>query len=578
MFADKLKYTFAFLVFIFSHIVLTAQNKSTFDSLSKELINSKESVEKIDILLALSAESIGNNSEQAAKYAEEAYQIANSQNYNKEAVKSLLQMGMSFIRTNNYGRAFESAEKAIELASYKNMNGDIAQAKALMAIVYYELGDYEKSAKYDFENLKYYEEVNDLKQIGIVLGNIGIDFCKQNNYQKGLEYLQKSFDIAMKNNDLHGVAYQYNNIASVYTEYYNDFRMALVYYNEALKINSKLGDKRQEGIYLMNIGNCYSKLLENDSALMYYQQANTIFKEISNSNLYAECQILLGEYYLSNNSLSQSLPAADTAFKISEQNDNIVNIKAVAGLLHRIYLSKKDTIRAYHYAMIENQAKDTLVEMQNQQEVYKLEFQYNLEKNDKVKQIARQKKEEFMLIIILSLVSGLIIVILLFSRHRIKTKNVALKNEAMEKELQFKNKELTINLLSLIKKNEMLSDISNKLTEIGRGAKREETKDAIARIAREIRKSSDDKMLKEFSLRFQEVHVGFYDNLLKQFPDLSANELKLCALLRLNMSSKDISEITGQRIQTIDHARYRLRKKLSISNSDINLVAYLAKF
>jgi DNA-binding CsgD family transcriptional regulator len=311
---------------------------------------------------------------------------------------------------------------------------------------------------------------------------------------------------------------------------------------------------------------------------MYYQQANTIFKEISNSNLYAECQILLGEYYLSNNSLSQSLPAADTAFKISEQNDNIVNIKAVAGLLHRIYLSKKDTIRAYHYAMIENQAKDTLVEMQNQQEVYKLEFQYNLEKNDKVKQIARQKKEEFMLIIILSLVSGLIIVILLFSRHRIKTKNVALKNEAMEKELQFKNKELTINLLSLIKKNEMLSDISNKLTEIGRGAKREETKDAIARIAREIRKSSDDKMLKEFSLRFQEVHVGFYDNLLKQFPDLSANELKLCALLRLNMSSKDISEITGQRIQTIDHARYRLRKKLSISNSDINLVAYLAKF
>jgi DNA-binding CsgD family transcriptional regulator len=121
----------------------------------------------------------------------------------------------------------------------------------------------------------------------------------------------------------------------------------------------------------------------------------------------------------------------------------------------------------------------------------------------------------------------------------------------------------------------MLSDISKKLVEIGKGAKKEETKEAITKINRELRNSADDKMLKEFTLRFQEVHKDFYESLLLKFPELTPNELKLCAFLRLNMSTKEISELTGQRILTIDHARYRLRKKLGISNSEVNLIAFL---
>jgi DNA-binding CsgD family transcriptional regulator len=62
-----------------------------------------------------------------------------------------------------------------------------------------------------------------------------------------------------------------------------------------------------------------------------------------------------------------------------------------------------------------------------------------------------------------------------------------------------------------------------------------------------------------------------------KYPDLTQSELKLCAFLRLNMSTKEISELTGQRILTIDHARYRLRKKLGISNSEINLVTFLSQ-
>jgi len=556
---------------------LLSQNTKAFDSLSKALIFAKDPQLKVNTLLALSREVTGSRPEEGINYARNAYEISINNNLPKQKALSLIQLGNSYVRVNNYQKAIESAEKAIELASELDLPTEVARAKGIMALIYYELGDYENSAKIDFENLKYFEQVDDQKEIGMVLGNIGIDFISQNNYQKGLEYLKKSFDIAVKNNDYHGMAYQYNNIAGVYTEYYKDNRIALGYYKEALNINRKLADNQQQAIYLMNIGNCYSSLKENDSVLPYYLEANTLFRKLNNQYLVAECQTLIGEYYLKTNNIPLSLRYADTAYEISMKYNYKEKIEDVAGLLHRIHLSRGDTITAYKFAMIENEAKDSLIIQQNQKEVYKLEFQYNYEKNDKIKQIARHKKETLMIIIILSLVSGLVIMILMFSRHRIKSKNVLLQKESIEKELEFKNKELTINLISLIKKNEMLSDISNKMVQIGKDAKKDETKEAINRISRELRNTADDKMLKEFSLRFQEIHSGFYEALLQKFPDLSQNELKLCAFLRLNMSTKEISELTGQRVLTVDHARYRLRKKLGISNSEINLVTFLSQ-
>ena len=188
------------------------------------------------------------------------------------------------------------------------------------------------------------------------------------------------------------------------------------------------------------------------------------------------------------------------------------------------------------------------------------------------------------MIIIFGLIAGLVILGLIFSKHRLKTKLVVLENEKVvlekekiESELDIKDRELTVNLISLIKKNEMLSDISAKLMQLERKANGIEAKESIALISQELRNSTNDKMLNEFSRRFQEVHAGFYEKLLKDYPDLTQNELKLCAFLRLNMSTKDIAELTGQQLLSIDKARYRLRKKLALSNLETNLVTFLSQ-
>ena len=81
----------------------------------------------------------------------------------------------------------------------------------------------------------------------------------------------------------------------------------------------------------------------------------------------------------------------------------------------------------------------------------------------------------------------------------------------------------------------------------------------------------------DFELRFQEVHVGFYKNLSEEFPALSPKELRLCAFLRLNMTSKEIAEITFQSLGSLKTSRHRIRKKLDLARED-SLITFLTKY
>jgi DNA-binding CsgD family transcriptional regulator len=123
----------------------------------------------------------------------------------------------------------------------------------------------------------------------------------------------------------------------------------------------------------------------------------------------------------------------------------------------------------------------------------------------------------------------------------------------------------------------MLSEITKKIIRIKKESEHDETKSALKKVINELQKSTDDEILKEFSLRFKEVHKDFYDHLLLKYPGLTPSELKLCAFLRLNMTTKEIAELTGQQINTLENARYRLRQKLGITSSDISLVTFLSQ-
>ena len=89
-----------------------------------------------------------------------------------------------------------------------------------------------------------------------------------------------------------------------------------------------------------------------------------------------------------------------------------------------------------------------------------------------------------------------------------------------------------------------------------------------------LKSGRESNFLDEFEMRFKGVYESFYQKLSKQAPDLTPNDLRICAFIRLNISSKDIARLTGKTLGTIDNNKTVIRKKLNLS-SDNNLQKYL---
>jgi DNA-binding CsgD family transcriptional regulator len=152
---------------------------------------------------------------------------------------------------------------------------------------------------------------------------------------------------------------------------------------------------------------------------------------------------------------------------------------------------------------------------------------------------------------------------------------IQLKNEKLESEISFKNAELASTAMNLVQKKEFLLKIKDELNKINKSGRESIESADLKKLLKEL---SEEKNLNDewehFSMHFNKVHSDFLLKLKAQFPDLTANELKLCAYLRMNLSSKEIAQLMSISTRGVEIGRYRLRKKLQIP-SDINLFRFL---
>jgi PAS domain S-box-containing protein len=149
-------------------------------------------------------------------------------------------------------------------------------------------------------------------------------------------------------------------------------------------------------------------------------------------------------------------------------------------------------------------------------------------------------------------------------------------NQTHHEMVKIKKRELASNALRLVQMKEMNNHLIEELYQI-REYTNEKGQSIIRSLINRFNLDTGDNLWNEFEMHFSNVNELFYKKLQSEFPDLTPNEKKLCALLRLNLSSKDIASITSQNPQSIDVARYRLRKKLNLTG-DENLVDFLMRF
>ena len=551
-----------------------AQNVQKIDSLELSLTYSK--TDSVETLLMLTKELKKNNPDKALEYAQLALTISKRESYLQKEINSMILLAEIYWGMTEFKPAMEIATEANILSKENGMVREQALALRLIGRIYVDLGNYDKASEYFFSSLKLFEEIQDKAGIAKALSSIGYVYFDQQNYDKALEYYFKSLNIAKEIKDQDGIARGLNNLAATYGSR-KEFNKVRKYIEEAIVINQKLGNKLWVGINYMNLGLTSEELGNPEKAKKYFDKALSIFLELNNAMWQSKCYLNMATYDLNRKDFDIALRNTQTALELGQQFQMKRVVFESYNLLRNINLAKGDTISAYNYSVMESAIKDSLDVEKNKILISKLELQYEFEKKEQEALIQQQKIDFYTIISFIILSFILIIIFLLWARQRVKAKNSLLEKKALEEKLEFKNKEFTLHVMSLMKKNEIISNIIDKLIKIEKEAVKDDTKNSIRRIAADLQKSTDSEIWDEFELRFSQVHGDFYEKLLKQFPNLTPSEQKLCAFLRLNLTTKEISELTGQSISTLEIARYRLRKKLNISNSKINLVTFLSK-
>jgi ligand-binding sensor domain-containing protein/DNA-binding CsgD family transcriptional regulator len=152
---------------------------------------------------------------------------------------------------------------------------------------------------------------------------------------------------------------------------------------------------------------------------------------------------------------------------------------------------------------------------------------------------------------------------------------VKLQNEKLESEVNFKNKELATATMHLMQRGKLIARIKEELLPIVKTDNIDESPEEFKKILSLINDAERaDSDWEHFAVHFDHVHSNFLAKLKEKVPALSANDLKLCAYLKMNLASKEIAQLMSVSVRAVEVSRYRLRKKLDVS-SDTNLFDYL---
>lgn len=153
---------------------------------------------------------------------------------------------------------------------------------------------------------------------------------------------------------------------------------------------------------------------------------------------------------------------------------------------------------------------------------------------------------------------------------------IRLRNENLTADIKHKNSQLASATMHLVQKGEILLKIKNELTKLNlqESANKKKVQQLARMIDEDIRL---DNNWDQFETHFDQVHENFLKNLRDAYPKLTPKDQKLCAYLRMNLTTKEIAPLMNISVRGVEISRYRLRKKLSLA-TDVNLVDFIMKF
>ncbi|RPH31186.1 MAG: tetratricopeptide repeat protein [Bacteroidales bacterium] len=440
----------------------------------------------------------------------------------------------------NYNQAMVLALKSLKLSEGLIDSNGIQQCYLNIGDIHRYLHDYSKSIEYYMKSIEIAKRIGEKKGEARAYNNIGITFKELKKFDIALDYYEKAFKIFTSINDSFGIANYYGNSGILFLIRGNP-EVAYSHFQKDLKIRLEIGDRRNEVSSYINFGDYYTYMQEYDSAMTNYQKGMIIAKKYGFPDKRLDVLLKARE-------LNKKMGLFETAFNDYQDYNNL---------------------------------KDSLLNNTLSNEIARQEMSFLYEKEKLIREKDNQNKElrQIILFLGLSLIVFFIFILFLALRLRLKKQmqySLQLKEEknTIESDLFVKNKEFVAHSLYLAQKDEILINIAKDLRKNLSNENRKNAKH-ISQIINRIESCNNINIWDEFDVRFSQVDKEFYNNLTKKINTLSQNEKRLCAFLRLEMSTKEISIITGQTIHSINVARTRLRRKLGLLRNDQSISTFL---
>jgi DNA-binding CsgD family transcriptional regulator len=367
----------------------------------------------------------------------------------------------------------------------------------------------------------------------------------------------------------------HTNLCAIY-HYFNKIDSALYHGKIALGLKKKINDDYGTKLMLLNMGVImanYDSLL--DDGLNYLLEARALSK---NAIMINDVEANLVYAYSRKRDWKMAEVYLDSAITGNDTIDNDYTLRGIYKIAVEMYEDRGNYAKAHEYLRKEYNLDKKLrgFEVKERIEVLQLENE-NAKKEQQILGLEKEKAETNLkytiagLLFLFAAMGGVIIFLVM----RFRVRSARLKSKQLRLELEHKNRELASYAVNFVQKNEIINNMKEKVNELNKKIS-PENKKALKEISGIIDESfRADKEWENFKLRFEEVHEGFFSTLQQKCPDLGNAEVKLCALIRLNMNLKESSQILGISPDSVKTARYRIRKKLGLSK-DENLANYMA--
>jgi len=566
---------------------------ANIDSLKLKLQSAGDN-EKVYIYLSLCEECFRAHPSYAIELMTEAivfdegrgvYQ--NHSSYYNKIGNTYFNQGIKYLALDAYFTSLKYAEELQDIGSVAYCNNDIGN-------VYFSQGNFETAKTYYLNSVSQFRDLKNNLGLAVAYNNLGLVFLELKKYDLALDYYYKALKLREDNGDVGIIAHSNMFIAEVYLKM-SKYDEALQYFNLAYDQYGSIHEKANQAKVTYNIGEVYLASGDKSLALSYFKQASSAFSEANYLVWEIRSSINIAGILIDSKRFSEAKSQIEYAMRLGETIGNVSFIAEFYRLYSQMFIAQKNYKSAYASRIRYEQFVDSIQKINHGEKISNLQYSISKYKEElKTENLQREldhkKKQKFFYLLIISLVLILLLNVIRSLSQKRKSEKLIYKQQSelskfelekneddliqISRELELKNRELTSKTMGIIKNSEFVSEVIGELRSMKVKRENQTTIDAIIE---KLKSNLKEDSWKEFEIRFTSVYKEFYTQLNSLHPKLTPNERRLCAFLRLNMSTKEISSITYQSSKSIDVARSRLRKKMELPREE-NLITYLSQF